>query len=323
MSGTHRYSFHSVSLPEGTTVQLALPEGSTDPVVQAYAAGSSLNQYLVDWLLRFTDPGGRLLDLGCHIGTLSVPSAALGRSVFAVDASPMHVESIRLAAARNRLQDLRVEWCAIDRTEGEIEFDENGLWGMVSRSPQHRPGALRVPTQRADALVAAAGWEYVDLVKMDIEGSELAAIASLGSLLNGPKAPVLIYESNGMTFELFGYTIQDIRSELERLGYITCRVEGKRLIYCAPADLQPEAWMDLVALPPAWQSGGRTRIDTWTHEEMIGRCLEWGGNEHQNVREYLYRALESQCRFPRDDKRIGALRARLAREFGRKGSAPE
>ena len=77
------------------------------------------------------------------------------------------------------------------------------------------------------------------------------------------------------------------------------------------------AWIDLVALPPSWQSKCRPNIDTWSQEEMIGKCLEWGKNEHDNVREYLYRSLESQCRFPRDDKRIGALRARLAREFGR------
>jgi hypothetical protein len=56
---------------------------------------------------------------------------------------------------------------------------------------------------------------------------------------------------------------------------------------------------------------------------MVSRCLEWGVSEHRNVREYLYRAFESQCRFPRDDKRIGALRARLAGEFGRPGDDPQ
>ena len=313
MPENHRFSFSAIALPGGEMVELALPAGSSDPVVQAYLNGSSLNQYLIDWLLQFTDRGARLVDLGCHVGTLAVPAAALGREVLAVDASPMHVESVRQSAQRNRLNGLRVEWCAVDRAEGEVEFDENGLWGMIARTPQNER-ALRVPTRRVDALVRSMGWESIDMVKMDIEGSELSALESMGLLLSGPEAPVLIYESNGMTFELFGYTIEVMRSRLEAAGYITCRMETGRLTYCDPMQLQPEAWLDVLALPPSWQK--RVKIAVWSDEDMIARCLEWGANEHRNVREYLHHALASQSRYPREDKRIVGLRAGLAAEFG-------
>ena len=316
MSERSRFSYHAVDLPGGVAADLALPEPSSDPVVQAYAAGNSLNRYLVDILVEFTRPGDRVLDLGCHVGTLAVPAAALGRRVIAVDASPLHVESVRLAARRNGLESLlQVEWCAVDRTAGYVDFDENGLWGMVSRTPEPAAGRLRVATRRADEIVAAAGWDGADLVKMDVEGSELAAVDSLGRLLEGPAAPVLIYESNGMTFELFGYTIEDMRRRLEQLDYITCRFEAGALIYCEPSELQPEAWLDVLALPAAWRRKLAARISAWTAEAMVARCLEWGANEHRNVREYLHRALESGARYPRDDGRIAALRAALAREF--------
>ena len=316
MSDQQRFSYHGVDLPGGIAVDLALPEGSNDPVVQAYAGGSSLNQYLVDLLLEFTQLGDRVLDLGCHVGTLAIPAAALGRRVIAVDASPLHVESVRLAARRNGLESsLDVEWCAVDRVAGHVDFDENGLWGMVARSPEPAAGRLRVATRRADDIVAAAGWDGVDLVKMDVEGSELAAVDSLGRLLEGPAAPVLIYESNGMTFELFGYTIETMRRRLEQLGSVTCRFEAGALVYCEPSELQPEAWLDVIALPPAWQRRLAARIGAWSPEAMVARCLEWGTNEHRNVREYLHRALESTARYPRDDERIVSLRAALAREF--------
>jgi FkbM family methyltransferase len=316
MDDSPQYSFRSIGLPDGTTVELALPVNSSDPVVNAYASGIKLNEYLVDLLLMFTQRDGLLLDLGCHVGTLSVPAAALGRRVLAVDASPMHVESIRLAAERNHLDHLRAEWCAIDRREGEIEFNENGLWGMVSRSSRHEEGALRVKARRADALIQAVGWQRVDLVKMDVEGSELAAIESLGQLLNGPDAPVIIYESNGMTFELFGYTITDIRLHLEELGYKTYRFEAGRMAYCDPMELQPEAWLDLVALPPAWQKKCSSIVSTWTEKDMVRKCVEWGTNEHRNVRQYLHRAFASRSSYPRNNERIVALRAQLAQEFG-------
>jgi FkbM family methyltransferase len=316
MSERSQFSYHAVDLPGGVAADLALPEASSDPVVQAYAAGSSLNRYLVDLLVEFTQPGDRVLDLGCHVGTFSVPAAALGRRVIAVDASPLHVESVRLAAQRNRFESLlRVEWCAVDRAAGHVDFDENGLWGMVSRSTEPAAGRLRVAPRRADEIVAAAGWDAVDLVKMDVEGSELAAVDSLGALLESPTAPMLIYESNGMTFELFGYTIEDMRRRLEQLGYVTCRFEAGCLVYSDPSELQPEAWLDVIALPPAWQRKLAARISAWTPDAMVARCLEWGNNEHRNVREYLHRALESGARFPRDDSRIASLRAALAREF--------
>ena len=315
MPDAHCFSFSPVKLPDGSSVELALPADSVDPVVQAYLHGNDLNHYMVDWLLQFTEPGAHLVDLGCHVGTFAVPAAALGRKVLAVDASPLHVESVSRSAKRNQLSDLRVEWCAIDSTEGEIEFDENGLWGMVARSPGSR-SALRVPSRRVDALVASIGWDSVAMVKMDVEGSELAAVESMGSLLHGPNAPIIIYESNGMTFDLFGYSIEVMRKRLEMAGYITCRLEAGRLIYCDALQLQPEAWLDVVALPSWWQKRRRFQVEQWSNEEMVARCLEWGCNEHRNVREYLYRALASQMRYPREDERIRGLRTRLASEFG-------
>lgn len=316
MNADPQFEFHAVALPDGKSVELALPAASTDPVVQGYAANRYLNQYLVDLLLRFTEPGGRVLDLGCHVGTLSVPAAALGRNVLAVDASPLHVASVRLAAERNRLDSLRVEWCAVAEQAGEIAFNENGLWGMVARDDGTHAGMLKVPARRADELVKAAGWSRVDLVKMDVEGSELAAIESLGDLLLGPGAPVVIYESNGMTFEIFGYTIADFRRRLERIGYITCRVEKGALVYCPPIELQPEAWLDLVALPPPWQLKAAPIVPAWPVAEMVRRCVEWGASEHPNVREYLHKAFASRVEFPKEDAQIVELRRVLAAEFG-------
>jgi FkbM family methyltransferase len=310
------YAFRPLSLPDGRRVELALPVGSNDPVVQSYAAGAPLNAYLIDWLTRFSEPGARVLDLGCHVGTLAVPAAALGRRVIAVDASPLHVGAVRRSAERNHLDLLSVEWCAIAARDGEVEFDENGLWGMVSRDGTSVPGRLRVPARRADGIVLAAGWSGVDFVKMDVEGSELAAIEGLGALLTGPAAPFLVYESNGMTFEMFGYTIVDIRRRLENLGYITCRVERDDLVYCPPTELQPEAWLDVVALPPAWRRRYGRIAPAWAREDMIARCLEWGTSEHRNVREYLHRAFAADTAYPENDRRLIDLRRRLADEFG-------
>ena len=311
------YEFFSLRLPDGRSVELALPAESSDPVVNAYKSGQPLNHYLVDLLLRFTRVGGRVLDLGCHVGTLSVPAASLGREVIAVDASRLHAGAVARSARRNDLTTLKVVCCAVDETEGEVAFRENGLWGMIAQGVQPPDGAARIASRRGDVIAAEAGWTTVDLVKMDVEGSELAAIRSMGALLAGPGAPVVIYESNGMTFEIFGYTVHALRTHLESLGYRTYRVEGTRLVYCPPGELQPEAWLDVVALPSSWQQRAALDIDpVWSREALVARCIEWGTNEHRNVREYLCHALRGNATYPRDDPRIGELRRALDREFG-------
>ena len=310
-----RFGFRTIALPGGDRVDLALPRESSDPVVQAYAEGRMLNSYLTELLLRFTQPRDYVMDLGCHVVRSRSLAAALGRFVYAVDASPLHVDAVRESADRNILDTLRVEWCAIARNEGEMFFDENGLWGMVSTAVRPNDQALRVQARRVDDLLRNAGWPRVDLIKMDVEGSEMAALESLGGYLAREDAPVIVYESNGMTFDLFGYTIADIRMYLERAGYVTCRVEGTHLVYCPSAELQPEAWLDVVALPPRWQKRERV-FSSWDREAMIARCVEWGKNEHENVRQYVLRALRSDATYPRDNNRINALRLTLEREFG-------
>src|SRR5205085_8730536 len=113
--------------------------------------------------------------------------------------------------------------------------------------------------------------------------------------------------------------IGDVRKRLESLGYVTCRVEQDSLVYCPPTELQPEAWLDVVALPPKWQEIGGPIVPRWQSEDMIARCMEWGTNEHRNVREYLHRAFSSQFDFPRDDFRVARLREQLAVEFDATG----
>src|SRR5690348_9619937 len=311
-----RFSFHRISVPGANHVEIALPVDSTDPVVSAYRNGEALNGYLTEWLRRFSHSGDFVLDLGCHVGTTSIPAAALGRRVLAVDASTLHVDGVRLAAARNGFDNLRVERCAVAASEGQLAFLENGLWGRVMPGAAATDGSQWVPARRADSLLEAHGWEQVDFVKIDIEGSELAAIVSLGRYLDAERAPVIVYESNGMTFELFGYSIAHIRARLEALGYETYRFEPEGLVYCPPHELQPEAWLDVVALPARWRRGEAPLMRTWARGAMVERCLTWGGNEHRNVRQYLHRALSADRSSLGDDAQIARLRTRLADEFG-------
>ncbi len=311
-----QFQYFPLQVEPAVTVDLALPAESSDPIVQAYKSGLRWNQYLTDLLLEFTAPGDYLLDLGCHVGTMSVPAAVLGRNVTAVDASQLHVDAVQASSARNGLKNLRVLRYAIGESDGEVGFHEDGLWGAVERAPG-AGGRTRVPSRRVSTLIAELGLPRLDMVKIDVEGSELAALKSMAEFLVRPDAPVIIYESNGMTFNLFGYSISDIRQFLEAHGYRTFRTEANKFVYCPPNELQPEAWIDLVALPEKRQHDFAARIEeAWNETSFVQRCLEWGHNEHVNVRRYLHTAMKSDASFPRTDGRLLELFDELSNEFG-------
>jgi len=110
-----------------------------------------------------------------------------------------------------------------------------------------------------------------------------------------PGGPALIYESNDETFKLFGYSIGEMRRYLESIDYQTFRYEEGRLLYCAPDDLQPELWLDVVALGPARREALAAHIDPgWERAKLVERCLFWGGLEHDNVKHYLARELAAR-----------------------------
>src|SRR2546427_8212490 len=61
-----------------------------------------------DLLLQMVRPGHRVLDLGANIGMFSLPLAAIGCEVVAVEASPRNAELLKASITRNRLANLRL-----------------------------------------------------------------------------------------------------------------------------------------------------------------------------------------------------------------------
>jgi len=276
---------------------MVLDAESDDPIARAYLDGHRANDYLTQLLARFTKKKARVLDLGAHIGTFSLEAAARGHDVLAVDASPKHVELLRRSVERNNFKRMRVVHAAMGEQEGTVRFHVAGLWGMVAQEGRQLDVVkglpiVEVPAIRGDDLLREIGWKGVDFMKMDIEGSEVAASRSLKSLFTRKDGPVVVYECNAWTLPEYGHSTSDLIRLFEDYGYRTYRMESGRFRLLTSKDFQPELYLDVVALKPRHEEMIRQEIDPpLTTEELIERSIAEAAVPHEAHRSHIGGAL--------------------------------
>ena len=125
----------------------------------------------------------RLVFAGAHIGALLIPIARLAgtRQVLAFEPSPNNHRLLLMNLKLNQLEGILVKNVALADSPGTILFSENRINTGNSRIDAAK-GRLQVTVDTLDRCVPA-GWESVDLIVMDIEGSEVAALRGGAAVL--------------------------------------------------------------------------------------------------------------------------------------------
>lgn len=239
-------------LPDGRTYRMVVDAAATDPLTHSYLAspGVAANAYLVKALLALTDPGDRILDLGAFLGEFSLSAATHGCHVAAVEANPTAAAMLTASAKLNRFSHLRVVNAAVGDRPGTVNFAPHGPWGQVRSDPNapHDAGDVTVDQVTIDELVASLGWESVEFVKLDVEGSETNALAGATSLLARPDAPALLFESNIALLRDNGTEPRRLLETVEGFGYTLCRIMPTEIVQCRSEDFQAETVADYIAL---------------------------------------------------------------------------
>jgi FkbM family methyltransferase len=184
------------------------------------------DRFLVELLVRATPPGGVAVDAGAHIGYLTVHLArAVGPEgrVFAFEPEA----GARNALARN---------VARNGVAGQVEVVPDALGPGPGRAVLHVAGGgeasslAPVSGERATAGVDVvalddllADEQRVDVVKLDLEGGETAALRGMTKVLDRSGGVVLVVECNPGRLEAMGSSREELLALLAELGF-TCRV---------------------------------------------------------------------------------------------------
>lgn len=191
--------------------------------VLARSVLTGLHEPMVQEALRRTvAPGGVVLDLGAHFGTISLIAAWLvgpQGTVISVEPQRECVEGIEADARLNGFAHIRVIQAAVGAASGMIEvvLAADSAWTISSSVGEHplETGRAMVRAVAVDDLIATGAIPPPDVVKIDVEGSEVDVIAGMERTLTETR-PRLIAEMHDRT-SAFSRALEPFRYEMVNL----------------------------------------------------------------------------------------------------------
>lgn len=210
--------------------EFTLGGGAADPGVldAIVAGGGEYEAATLRFMRRVLPADAVVLDVGANIGALSLGFAALcpAGAVHAFEPGAASSGHLRRNIAASGLANLRAHRLALSDRTGELEFACDPADAGAAHVAAGGAGSETVPATTLDAWVAAAAPARIDLIKIDVEGSEPAVLRGAAGTLARFR-PALLVEVNPVTLQRFARTslddfFQALRACAPRLYYL-CR----------------------------------------------------------------------------------------------------
>jgi FkbM family methyltransferase len=189
------------------------------------------DRFLVQLLAGLTPPGGVAIDGGAHIGFLTVHLAlAVGPRgrVYAFEPEPGSRAALAGNLARNRVTDRVAVFpnaLGADRERRTLHVGGGGETSSLAPLVGERATAAVEVVALDDVL---PGETEVDVVKLDLEGCETAALRGMRRTLARSPHPVLVVELNPGRLAAMGSSQEELLAELGSLGFSARTIDQER-----------------------------------------------------------------------------------------------
>jgi len=154
-----------------------------------FALSISTEPIIFDFIKNTLKPGQTYVDIGCYIGVYALHSAKLvgiDGKVLAIDANPENIEIIKKNAKLNKIFNLEAYNFAITDKNGYSDFYLTKI--SAANSLQKRElfptiAKIKIQTSTLDTLDPIKAMDEIDLLKIDIEGSEVDCLNGARNIL--------------------------------------------------------------------------------------------------------------------------------------------
>lgn len=180
---------------------------------------------LVELLRQVLDPGTTFVDVGAHIGYFSIVAAALVAKIGAVYSFEPDPDCFSRLAVNSRPYPWVITYnSAVADRNGEISFyrspkqSESG-WGAIFNEDGKR-AELSVRVCTLDNWMSEEGIEKIDVLKMDVEGSEYRVLEGAQALIARTR-PLMWVEGNGVCLSRDAKSVPLLLGRLVGWDYVT------------------------------------------------------------------------------------------------------
>jgi FkbM family methyltransferase len=217
-------------LPISHNGMLLIPLPS-DEIFAGLALGRDFESSELHFVSHLLRPGEVFWDLGANFGLFAVTAArAVGRNghVLALEPDPRNLRRLRANVLLNRCRNIELIAAAVGESTGVTSFEscDQGAYSGV-RVSEH-PGRTRtisVAQTTLDTLSREPGRLAPQVIKMDIEGSELFALRGGVDLFERTR-PILLAEFSDRRTAPYGYAAADIYDWLAERAYTLLRFDS-------------------------------------------------------------------------------------------------
>jgi FkbM family methyltransferase len=231
--------------PPKTAMEVGLAGGLRLSVPAGYPASRTLAAGIyepeVSRLIRDSlQSGMTFVDLGANVGYYTLIGSRLvapGGRVYAFEPDPGAFEQLCRNVDANHCTNVLAVPNAATEISGQRGFrqDPYGAEGFIT---ERGSSLLSVEGVALDDFFRGQNWPRIDVIKLDIEGSETAALGGMRAILNMNHDLQLIMEYNSHALERAGSSPQLLAARLEDCGYVSGFIIEKNMkAFCVSSGL--------------------------------------------------------------------------------------
>ena len=196
---------------------------------------------------RLLKPGMTFLDVGANKGDFSVLAASIvgdeGR-VIAIEPEPHNWEDLARNIALNGFTNVSTHQLALGDFDGRstLYLGQKSGWHTLKSGQRQQPvGEVEIEVATMDAMIRSLGVEAPDLVKIDVEGSEVEVIKGAeATIARAPEIVLLIdlhpqmganldaLEEMFLRHNISSFEMEPPHRRLDRLPRVACDVVATR-----------------------------------------------------------------------------------------------
>ena len=209
---------HPVALPFVNKTSLVTERNMTGATGNWYCGLHEVDE--MGFVLHMLRPADLFMDVGANVGSYTVLAAgAVGASVIAVEPLPSTFSKLQANIIYNMLSDnVDAQCCGLSSIEGELVFT-SGLDTMNRIAlPDEMLPTVSVPVHTLDQICAG---RVPRVIKIDVEGHELAILEGGRQTLASPDLEAVLMETNDSGAK-YGIIDNSLMEAMGRLGFTAC-----------------------------------------------------------------------------------------------------